>query len=194
MDKSICLSVCSGGSIKTDTVSCLMASMAHFPVPIHMIMPVGGYVAQNRTMSVRMAMEHGSTHIMFIDSDMTFPPDGMERLFKQNKRIIGANYNARQLPLVSTVKLFDKNGNFTKGSAKNFPKKTFKVAAVGTGFCLIDLKVFDEIDLPWFWAGFEGDEMFKTEDVYFCLKAKKFGIDTWCDPTIEVLHLGDYRY
>lgn len=193
MDSSICLSICSGGSIKTDTVSCLLAMVGKLPAKINLIMPVGGYVAQNRTMAVRLALEHGDTHIMFIDGDMTFPPDGIARLLGQDKGIIGANYNARQLPLVSTVKLADKDGNLIKGSAKKFPQKTFKVAAVGTGFCLIKLDIFEKMELPWFWAGFDG-EFFTTEDVYFCRKAKQWGVDTYCDPTLNVLHIGDYKY
>ena len=58
MDKSVALAVCSGGSIKTDTVSCLLASVGHLPAKINLVLPVGGYVAQNRTMSVRMAPEY----------------------------------------------------------------------------------------------------------------------------------------
>lgn len=193
MDKSVCLSIISGGSIKTDTVSCLLASVSHLPAKIDLVLPVGGYAAQNRTMAVKLALEHGDSHIMFIDGDMIFPPDGVARLLGQEKEIIGANYNTRSLPLVSTVKLANDQGKLIKGSAKNFPKETFKVAAVGTGFCLIDLKVFEKIKEPWFVAGFDENE-FVTEDVYFCLKAKEFGIDVFCDPRLQVLHIGDYKY
>jgi GT2 family glycosyltransferase len=193
MEKSVCLSIISGGSMKTDTVSCLLDSVAHLPAHINLILPVGGYPVENRTKAVDLAIKAKNTHIMFIDGDMIFPPDGVARLLSQDKEIIGGNYNLRRLPLVSTVKLANKNGKFISGSSKDFPKETFKVAAVATGFCLIDLSVFKKIPKPWFRADFIDGE-FMTEDVFFCLQAKKAGYDIWCDPTLDILHLGDYKY
>ena len=196
MDKIVCLSLISGGSIKTDTVSCLLDSVAHLPAHIHLALPVGGYAAQNRTMAVKMALKANDTHIMFIDSDMIFPPDGMARLLGQDKDIIGCNYNQRRVPLVSTVKIANEKGKLIKGSSKNFPNKTFEVAALGTGFMLINLDVFKKIEKPWFFAGFQEDKKddFITEDVYFCRKAKDAGFQVWCDPTIDIKHIGDYKY
>lgn len=193
MDKHVCLSIISGGSIKTDTVSCLLDSVAHLPPRITLFLPVGGYPAQNRTMAVEGAIKAGSTHIMFIDGDQIFPPDGIARLLGQDKEIIGGNYNMRRIPLISVTKLLGKDGKFINSSSKKFPNKTFKVGAVGTGFCMIDLKVFEKIPKPWFVADFIDGE-FMTEDVYFCNKARSFGIDVWCDPTLDIKHIGDYKY
>lgn len=146
-------------------------------------------------MAVRLARKAKNTHIMFIDADMTFPRDGIERLLKQDKMIIGANYNQRQIPLISTIKLEDKNGKYISGTAKKFPKKTFEVAAIATGFCLLNLSIFDKISEPWFVAGYIDDmKDFNTEDVYFCKQAKKAGFKVYCDPTLVVKHIGDYQY
>jgi hypothetical protein len=32
------------------------------------------------------------------------------------------------------------------------------------------------------------------EDLYFCRKARAWGLEVWCDPTIEIKHIGDYEY
>jgi len=196
MEKSICLSIISGGSMKTTTVSCILDMMRAIPAPINLILPVGGYAAQNRTMAIRMARKTKNTHIMFIDGDMIFPPDGVAKLLKQDKDIIGANYNQRQLPLISTVKMADKDGNYRSGSSKEFPKVTFEVAAIGTGYCLINMNVFDKVPEPWFASGyFDGNLIdFNTEDIYFCKEAKKAGFKVWCDPTLILKHVGDFLY
>lgn len=32
------------------------------------------------------------------------------------------------------------------------------------------------------------------EDYSFCIKAKRAGVEIWCDPHFELLHFGDYQY
>jgi hypothetical protein len=32
------------------------------------------------------------------------------------------------------------------------------------------------------------------EDTAFCLRARKAGLSVWCDPTIPILHSGEYLY
>ena len=38
------------------------------------------------------------------------------------------------------------------------------------------------------------DTDFVGEDIYFCKKVNEAGFGVWCDPTIDVGHLGLYRY
>ena len=161
---------------------------------------VGGYVARNRNALVQTAQDNGFTHLMFVDNDMTFPPSAMQRLIDADKDIIGVNYNSRGMHgtnRVSTIKLMDDKGNIPMDhSVQNFeiPAGLFKVGALGTGFMLIKTSVFDKLKKPYFvaWESEEGEH--HTEDVEFCIQARKQGFDVWCNPTIEVGHIGTMVY
>ena len=188
----LAISICNGGTIKTNTILCLLDAFSVTPIEKHILAPIGGFVHHSRNISVNMAKERGATHLMFIDNDMVFPPHGINQLLEANKDIIGANYHERGLPLNSTVKLADKAGNLLAGREDNFPKVPFKVYAVATGFMLINLSVLEKLEKPYFdvWDNNE----FCTDDFYFCKKAGKAGVEVWCDPTLVVKHIGDFLY
>lgn len=190
-----------GGALKTETISSLLDNLNTLPFRKTIGFVIGGYPAYSRNAAVVAAIKNKSTHLMFIDADQTFPPDGVKRLLEQKKQIIGANYNQRSMPLISTVKMMNDKGEMIgqQGSLQKIPlpDKTFKAYAIGTGFMLLDLSIFKKIKKPWFntevW--FEGEEpKYKTEDIYFCENARKAGYDIWCDPTIKVGHIGEYIY
>ena len=83
---------------------------------------------------------------------------------------------------------------FGKITMTDLPQEPFKCFALGTGCMLIKMSVFDKIEKPYFYYGDAGQEGLMSEDVYFCDKAHQAGYDVWCDPTIEVGHVGKYIY
>lgn len=197
--KKLCVGMLTAGSVKTETVFCFVSSMFKTAgiagCGLHFFMPSGGMVDQARNEAAKEALSVGASHLLFIDSDMIFPEDGILTLASRDKLIIGANYNLRRLPLMSTVKMSDENGEMTQVVGEQIPKYPFKCYAVGTGFMLIRTEVFRilEGDKPWFFYESKEDGTI-GEDVNFCKKARAKGIDIWCDPTIEVKHIGDYAY
>jgi hypothetical protein len=188
----LCVSVISGGQVKPQTISSIITSFNDLTCEKHLIFPVGGYPDHNRNLSVKMARESHSSHLMFIDQDMQFPRDGIKKLIELNKSICGANYNQRGMPLTSTMKI-EVDGKLYSGGLE-FPNEPFTVYALGTGFMLIDMDVFNNLEFPWFQVVEDPDpKEFTTEDVYFCKQAgKKYEI--WCDPSIKVGHIGEYVY
>lgn len=189
---SLAITILCNGTIKTATVSCLLESFTYLPIRKQIGFIVGGYPAFSRNLAVKRARDLKVTHLMFLDADQTFPGDGIKRLLDQKKDIIGGIYNERRMPLQSTVKLMDANGKMISGKGEDIPRETFKAYAMGCGFLLIKLTVFDKIPEPWFNTQIEPD--FKTEDIYFFEKARSFGFDVWADPTINIGHIGDFTY
>ena len=59
---------------------------------------------------------------------------------------------------------------------------------------MIDMKVFDNLKFPWFWFEMGENGKMIGEDVYFCREAGKAGFEVWCDPRIEVKHIGTFEY
>ncbi len=188
---SICLT--SGGTIHANTVSCLFDSLPHLPFDKYVGIMTGGYKQYSLSLAVKNAKANKATHIMFIDCDMIFPPDGIKRLIEADKEIIGAAYNERRLPLQSTVKLADETGKLISGNLDNF-KETFEVYALGLGFLLCQMSVFDKIQKPYFNAPIDEADNFMTDDFYFCDKVQKQGIKIYCDPNIILKHEGNYLY
>lgn len=130
------------------------------------------------------------THIFFLDADMIFEPDYIQRLIDHNLDIVGANYSEKKLPLSSTIKI---NGEHVL--MIDHPDKPFKVDGLGSGFMLVKMSVFNKLKPPYFYAPMGEDiNDFTTEDYYFCQQAKKAGFDAWCDPSLKVRHMGDYLY
>jgi hypothetical protein len=195
----LCVAIPNYGEIKAETVYCIFLALIKTVMEtgcgLHLIMPSWGMCDEARRDCSQEALDVGASHLMFIDSDMVFPDNGILRLASLNKRIIGANYNRRTLPLTSTVKLSNREGQLIEVPGDQIPKQPFKCYAVATGFMLIQVDVFKELSRPWFYYEYlEGKDTTTGEDVGFCKKAREKGIDVWCDPTIEVRHIGDYAY
>lgn len=164
-------------------------------VEANLAIQIGGYVAVNRNALVETARQNNSTHLMFIDNDQTFKPSGIQRLIDHDKDIVCAPYNARPAPgqpIVSVVKMMDENGELPMdGGNRNFelPAGLSKIGASGTGFMLIKTSVFDKLKKPYFVEWQDENNQHHTEDVDFCVKARKAGFDVWCNPTIPVGHI-----
>jgi len=70
-----------------------------------------GTIIQNQRADLCLdAMAEGCTHILFIDSDMTFPQDMVQRLLKHDKEIVAANCARRRMPTGPTAQNYDENG------------------------------------------------------------------------------------
>ena len=192
----IVIGTISGGTVRTDYVTSLLA-LEH-TVPFMLFFATGGYPHLNRTAIVDQALSQDASHVMFIDNDMVFPPNGITTLLSHKKEIVGANYSERRLPLVSTVKFADSNGILQDVDGDDIPKTLFPCYALGTGFMLIECSVFKKIPKPWFfyesYTHTDGVTTEMTEDVYFCKKAKEYGYTVYCDPTIHLGHIGSYQY
>jgi hypothetical protein len=186
MDKNIIkisIAMPLGNGVKPETFTSFLAMIYNTPVEVHYNFQKFAYIHTVRNNLVKTAQENNCTHIMFIDNDMKFPPDGIMSLLKHDKDVVGVHYNMKSVPVMTTVRV-------NKGEIPiELPKELFKCYAVGTGFTLIKMSVFDKISKPYFF--YEDD---KGEDVFFCDKCKKAGIEIWCDPTIPIGHIGDYLY
>lgn len=188
---SICITT--GGTIHSNTVSCLFDSLGSLPIDKYVGIMTGGYKVQSLYLAVEAAKRAEATHIMFIDNDMIFPPDGIKRLMDRDRSIVGAPYNERRMPLQSTVKLANAKGELVNGTIDQYTD-IFPVYALGFGFLLVKMTVFDKLSMPYFNAPLAPDGEFMTEDFYFCDKAQKAGFQIWCDPTILCKHEGMYLY
>jgi len=196
--KKLCVSIPNLGYIRTETVYSMTLALFYTTQKaqcgLHLFFPNSCVLADSRNKSAQEAMDIGCSHLMFIDSDVSFPQEGILTLASRDKPVIGANYNMRTRE-GSTVKIADGKGGFLQVTGEQIPQVPFLAGAIATGFMLIQTDVFRKIPKPWFVFEYEPEGDFtRGEDVYFCKKARENDIEVWCDPTVKVGHIGDYVY
>ena len=198
----ITLSICTNRKIYPKTLQCLLDLVNYSKeIDFHILVAERGFnTAENRNYCVIQAQRNGSDFLFFIDDDMSFLSSTLEELLEHKKEIVGVNSYSRCLPPSSTVGLMDKDGKYLHPDKHTdwemrIPEKLFKAYFVGTGIMLINMEVFNKIKKPYFEfiMGKEG-QILHGEDGSFCDKAKKVGIDVYCDPEIYVGHLGEMEY
>ena len=154
---------------------------------IEIIVAIGGVsICEHRNFGVYQALQKKCDYILFVDDDMIFPSDTLERLLKVDKDVVGAVANQRTLPLKSNVRLlYD----------KEMPKIPFRCKSVGTGIMLIKMDVFEKIEKPWFYIEFDKSGRMRIgQDIWFCRRVEEQYIEVWADPTLDIKHIGDYLY
>lgn len=150
---------------------------------------------------VQRSIERGCTHLLFIDTDQTFPAWTAHALLSRNVPVIGANVATKCVPSGPTARL--KSDKWVGGDKLfTMPNSSGieKVWRVGTGVLLIDLSIFDKLSKPWFsveWRTWdEGKEDILGEDWYLMEKIEKAGFDIYVDHDVSkhVGHIGNFEY
>lgn len=171
----------------------------------HINFKVCSLIYDSRNQICADAIEAGADRILWIDSDMRFDPDAMERLSADMDET-GAEYvsgiffgRSEKCPPVIYRSIeppeFQANG-MPKGRIDNFdpyPKDSlFDVAGSGFGFAMtsVDLirRVWDKYGppfSPYSWCG---------EDLSFCYRVRRMGVKMLCDSRVKVGHLGQAEY
>ena len=156
---------------------------------------IGTLIVNQRDQLAEMALAAGSTHILWLDSDMMFPPDTVQRLLAHDAPIVAGNYVTRQYPhkTVAYTHMHDWR-SYVINTGKQDP---ISVAAVGMGCMLVNTAVIREMPRPRFqtmWIPETDDHM--GEDFYFCSRAKELGFDILIDDALscDLQHLGTVSF
>ena len=180
--------------IRVKTTATLFSLAKMYPAA-DLLVKQGCYIHKNRQNVADYAIEKNYDYLFFVDSDMCFAAEVLQRLIQDDKEIVGAHYNMRHFPLTSVNKIADENNKLIAKTFTEAPRGLFKVHALGTGCMLIKVPAFQKIPKPWFWYGDINDpKSYTGEDIHFCRQAKLAGIDSWCNGNLEVGHEGSYIY
>jgi len=157
----------------------------------------GTLIANQRAELSLDAMAEGCTHILFIDSDMRFPQDMIERLLKHDLDIVATNCARRRMPTGPTAQLYKENGE--RELVWTMPESTGlqEVGSVGMGVMMIKREVFEALAEPWFETPWRVDKRgYIGEDVFFCQKAAAAGFKIWIDHDVskEIGHIGTFEF
>lgn len=186
----LCIAIPTTGTVKTKTLMSLVPALKNASFEYVLATHESSILHYSRELLVKTGISYGCSHILFVDSDISFGTDAIERLLKHDKDIMGVPYNVKQAEKVSTLKKDIGDGEIWEEHGD-----LVKCAAVGAGLLLIKASVFENLPHPWFF--WETDNEGNTtlgEDSWFCRLARRYGFEIWADLMAEVKHIGDYAY
>lgn len=165
-------------------------------------------VSRVRNIIVNEFLESEAEHLLMIDSDMTFNADDIFRMlaWSQTKPIVAGVGVARKKEKVYFSSLDqDEDNNIIMDRMG-----LVKVKRVGTGFIMIQRKVFEvmrDAHPEWKYMDQNTGKMLQSffdfkstpdgyigEDYVFCDRAHEHGFTAWVDPTIKLGHMGVMEY
>lgn len=186
------------------------------------IVPLVGdsLVSRARNTLTRMFMETDCTHLLFIDSDLTFSPEQIIRMMSHDLDVLGGLYCKKQdgpnaeLVINACADPIEINSGPSDG--------LMTVRYVGTGFLLVKREVFQKMIEKWpdiaykedpdhtktawdIWHtgvydyaanGYPNDwpRRYLSEDWWFCQRCQDLGIKVWVDRRISLKHTGSIAF
>lgn len=154
-----------------------------------------------RNILAQKAVASGCDRILWLDSDIVFDPDVIDRLsahIDSGKDFISGLYFGRKNPIMMTLfkeleyKRLEGSDNQVVPIAEpyeDYPRDSvFEIAAAGFGCCMVKTelvrRVAQKYGLPFApLIGF-------GEDLSFCKRATELGAKLYCDSSIKVRHIG----
>lgn len=162
------------------------ATCASVPT-VTLAMMVGTFVHQARETLLRdVTSLWGATHVLWLDADMTFPPDTALRLLAHHRDVVAANYMTRVAPSRPTAR---RDGQCISSADATGLED---VDLVGMGVFLMKTSVVATIPSPRFWYSTPTE----TEDVFFCRLLRAAGHTIYVDHDLsrDVGHVGMHTY
>lgn len=161
-------------------------------------------ITRARNSCVATFLETDYRKLLFIDADIEFTPDDVACLWNMDEKVAVGVY-AMKKPDEQWYAVW-KDGVLVKDLDRF--RGPVEVDYAGTGFMMIDRSVFEEMDAPEYdGPGPEGlrkekaffdtgvvDEVYVSEDYWFCMKWREMGGKIVAHPGVRLKHWGTYGF
>lgn len=152
-----------------------------------------------RNMLCKLAVDHNFDRVFWLDSDMVFQPDILQRLMSdmdEGRRYVAGLYFTRKNPIEPVI--YQETGINEDENGKLIPYRIpykgdvnageiVKIAGSGMGGTLMEVsvirEVFERFGLPF------SPELGFGEDLSFCRRCEHLGIDMYCDTGVQMGHV-----
>lgn len=138
-----------------------------------------GNIACMRNEVVKHFLEDKYSHLLFLDSDMIFPDDTIQRLLSWKKDIVSGIYSFKTQPPKPV---------FSPKQGACIDNGLLEVEVAGAGCLMIKKDVFKTLEPPYFLEESDGSDRI-GEDVYFCRKAREAGYKVFIDWNVGCGHI-----
>lgn len=149
--------------------------------------------ARNRNLMIKQALEFDCTHILFLDDDLVFKPDLLNRLLAHDVDIVTALYLMRNFPHQPIIfDVADEKGRCQHHFPTKDSKGLVEIVACGLGACLIKTHIFRVLEEPWIRLGeLELDHW--CDDLGFFRRVRAAGFKLHCDLDCFVEHFASLK-
>lgn len=188
--KRILIAIPSGDDMAVEFVQSLLAlrPVDEVEIKIH----AGSLVYIAREFLAAYATEQAFDYVLWLDTDMVFNPDLLEKLIEDDVDMVAGLFFQRRPPCYPAIWskiIVGEIGEREDHRYLDYPKnELFEIDACGMAAVLVKGKVIKKI---WETYGrtFEPISGY-GEDISFCIRARNCGFKIWCDSRIPVGHRG----
>lgn len=149
------------------------------------------YIHVGRELFLEAAIKQGATHILWLDTDMSFPRSTAVLLAMHEQQIVGCNYTVRQPSGLFTARRNEER-------VPTLPQSTGLEAVdeIGFGVVLMRTDIVAKLHRPWFCHGRSDQGLDIGEDYMFCRALRAVGHTIYIDHDLskEVGHVGQHTY
>ena len=197
----------------------MLVRLAARGIPVTFRTLDGDNLILQRNLLVHAFLGSDATHLLFVDSDLTFPADLADRLLATGKLFVGTAYPKRRLDLAALARglaahdfptalalAYDWNLHVIDETV-TVSGSLARVKALPGGFMLIARSVFDDLisggEAPFMTGTADPPRAFFRElrsgdslidlDYAFCIAYARCGGEAWLHVDAEIGHLGDDR-
>lgn len=167
---------------------------------LYVLYKQGVMTSSNRNYILKMCLESGIDGILWLDTDMLFPPQILKMMVDADVDVIGSIYCKRSAPYDPCV--------YYKGGRKETPYKVIDVTkltgkdpvevdGLGFGGMYVKTQVYKDMgDEKWMRYGrnfgipYEMEDQ-ESHDLIFCKTAQKYGKKIYVHPQIKAIHIGE---
>jgi hypothetical protein len=197
-----------GHSMMTGYVKCLLATMdllSQNNITVAWNSEYSSHVADAREITLSGTLQNVLTEsrpfegkitydkILWIDSDITWNPQDVLKLYNSDKDIVSGAYLLSNGEVMAHKEKLGKP--YTYNEVKEMTEPV-EIESAGFGFICFKSGIFEKMPRPWFQSfpvttQVDGkDYTFNTigEDMSLCYRAKDLGFKIWLDPTVRVIH------
>lgn len=157
-------------------------------------------IDRTRSMLAQHALDAGHDPLVWIDDDIVFNPDDVERFMACDEDFVAGAFAQREAGGSMVV---GNRGDLILGAGGEL----VEVDWVGFGFVLTTAYVFEQVGAKLDWCDGEDGRRFKPyfaplveppdyygEDISFCHRATRAGVTIYCDTSVRLLHVGRRLY
>lgn len=149
------------------------------------------YIHVGREWFLEAALKQGATHVLYLDTDMSFPREAAILLAGHNQPVVGCNYVVRQASGLFTAQRGEARIPTTDASTG-----LEAVDALGFGVLFMRTDVVKSLARPWFRHGLNAAGGDVGEDIMFCRAVRAAGVPIYVDHDLskDVGHIGQRTY
>lgn len=195
LEKRILLAVPTFENVKTETYRSLWAAKdeaVEAGISLDLALITGYDCAKARNDAAKKALEGGYSQLLFVDSDTILPAGALGKLTEfENVGICLGAYPRGSDPTKTTVYSFGFGYEDDNNIRMDELAGLTRVAVKGGGFgcALVDCRIFEKADWPWFMYEPVRNGEYLSEDLYFCRKARQYGFGVELDARVRCRHV-----